>query len=45
MEGIYFRTRVKNDGNAIAETVEVYIEQVLQKMVMKRLKRWRTSFP
>ena len=45
MEGIYFRTRVKNDGNAIAETVEVYIEQVLQKMADETFKAVEDFLP
>jgi len=41
----YFRTRVKNDGNAIAETVEVYIEQVLQKMADETFKAVEDFLP
>jgi hypothetical protein len=41
----YFRTRVKNDGNAIAQTVEVYIEQVLQKMADQTFKAMEDFLP
>jgi hypothetical protein len=41
----YFRVRVQNNGNAIAKTVEVFVEQVWQKRADGIFQKWEDFLP